>query len=136
MKSQTDKWFIRLVFVLAASVLMFETSYADEIIGTWCDKAVPNMPEYDHVITIVKSDDGKIIYKMKLQSGESGSGIELRQISARRFERIDNHIAKDNFEIIQGTGNLQLSDIYGPIRKATALANEEAIATCLKGVRP
>ena len=76
------------------------------------------------------------MFYIREQSDNSHDGIELRQISAKRFERIDDHVAKDNFTIIQGTGDLQLSDIYGPIRKATAIANEEEVKTCLKGSRP
>ena len=133
MKTTICKSFSRLVHALVIIFFLPFTAYAEEVVGTWCDQAVPTMPELDHVLEIVKTDEGKIELRMELQD-ESLTTIELHQISSGQFQRTDI-ASKDTFRIITISGNLQLSDVYGPIRQAFKLDSQETKEACLEGKR-
>ena len=110
-------------------VFLFSSiSYGQTTIGRWCDQLVPNMPQYNRVMSIVITDDSRI----ELQSDfndDSSSIKELRELSADIFEPIEARFG-ERYRISSSDGNLQLIDEDGLIRTARRLENSAQPGEC------
>ena len=114
--------------------MMVTNSFADEVVGSWCDRAVPTMPELDYVMTISRTDDGKFRLQSERQDGSSGY-TDLEEINSGYY-RDPASSTGDNLRIDSGEGELILADNYGVIRTALPISGTDEIEACLKGVRP
>ena len=114
--------------------MMVTNAFAEEVIGSWCDRAVPTMPELDYVMTISRTDDGKFRLHSKRQDGSSGY-TDLEEINSRYYRNPASSTG-DNYRIDPGEGELILADNYGVIRTALPISGSDEIKTCLKGLRP
>lgn len=119
------------LFLVAALILTLATELArsETTIGRWCDRMIPNLPEYNRTIGIVIADDGKVLLTSNLRDGSS-SVNELREMSGGIYEVIGSSTG-DKYRIVPSTGNLQLLDDDGLIRVANRLENTPHANECL-----
>ena len=112
-----------IIILVAAFVLIFATDLArsETTIGRWCDRMIPNLPEYNRTITIVIADDGKVLLTSNFKDGSS-SVNELREGLDGVYEVIGSS-SGDKYRFVASTGDLQLLDDDGLIRVASRLEN-------------
>ena len=118
--------------VIIAAVLMWafatEVAGGETTIGRWCDQMIPNIPEYDSILSIVITDNGEVVLKPRYGDGSSGE-YELRGKAGSIYERIGSS-SGDKYRIVPSTGNLQLLDDDGLIRVARRLENTPQTNEC------
>ena len=90
---------------------------------------IPNLPEYNTVMVIVITGDGKVVLKSKFSDGSS-SITELREIMGNIYEQIGSDHG-DKYRIVPSSGDLQLLDDDGLIRVARRLENTPQSKECL-----
>ncbi len=117
--------------VIFALALGFSHSvYAgDEIIvGRWCDKMIPNMPQMNSVLTLVVPSSGAPIMKAEFGDGSTTEDT-LVEKPGNVFEKAGSSFG-DKYRIVTSTGNLQLLDNDGIIRTAERLENSPRAGEC------
>ena len=102
--------------------------FAEKTIGRWCDRMIPNMPKYNHIMTIVETDDGKCVLRSKFGDGSSSTSQLIRQ-DERTFAQVDS-ASGDKYRIEATTRKLELLDRDGLIRVATPLGNTPRSGEC------
>ena len=119
-----------IVLMVAAFVLTLSTESArsETTIGRWCDRMIPNLPEYNRTIAIVVADDGKVLLTSNFRDGSS-SVDELRETSGGIYEVIGSS-SGDKYRLVPSTGDLQLLDNDGLIRVASRLENSSQRNEC------
>ena len=115
---------------LAGFLLAFATGAAgsETTIGRWCDRMIPNLPEYNRTMAIVITNDGKVMLKSKFSDGSSSIN-ELREIMGNIYEQIGSDHG-DKYRIVPSSGELQLLDEDGLIRVAGRLENTPQSKEC------
>ena len=112
----TDKLALLAIIVFVPQFACGETT-----IGRWCDRMVPNMPKFNHTMTIVAMNDGKVVLRSNFGDGSSTTS-QLREVGGDIYEQVGGS-AGDKFRIVPSTGDLQLLDNDGLIRTAKRLEN-------------
>lgn len=115
---------------LAAGFLLALTTNAagtELVIGRWCDRMIPNLPQYNSTMAII-INDGKAVLKSKFNDGSS-SIRELREATGSIYEIIGSGFG-EKYRIVPGSGDLQLIDEDGLIRVATRLENTPQSNEC------
>ena len=118
-------------FRLAVIAIMFTISgvaHAETIIGRWCDKMLPTMPQYNGIMEIVITDDGSI--ELRTRYGDGSSVISKLEEQRDGFYADIESTHGDKFRIIPADGNLQLLDNDGLIRVAVRLENTPQPGEC------
>lgn len=112
-----------IVVLVAAFVMTLATDSArsETTIGRWCDRMIPNLPEYNRTIAIDIADDGKVLLTSNFRDGSS-SVNELRETSGGIYEVIESS-SGDKYRLVPSSGDLQLLDNDGLIRIASRLEN-------------
>ena len=121
---------MRVVTVAAWFVLAFaaDAVAGETMIGRWCDRMIPNMPEKNYVMTIVITNEGKVELRSNFRDGSSGKW-ELREEAGGIYKKVGSRWG-DTYRIVPSTGNLQLLDNDGLIRIATRLGNTPKSKEC------
>lgn len=115
---------IAAVFILIAAfslTLTADLARSETTIGRWCDRMVPNLPQFNRTIAIIIADDGKVLLMSNFNDGSS-SVNELREAPGNIYEMMDSS-SGDKYRIVANTGDLQLLDDDGLIRIASRLEN-------------
>lgn len=110
------------------SVLLISPLNAETVIGRWCDKAIPNMPKWYLIHTILISDDGIPMHRLNAGDGSSTESVLLELGNETYAEQGDQH--GDKYRIVPSTGQLQLLDNDGLIRTASRLENSPQQGEC------
>lgn len=119
---------VALVACCATLMLASQGAQADMTLGRWCDRMVPNSPEFNTVMSIVLKDNGALVL-VETMHGEKARTAKLRETNGRVYEEIGSD-SGDKFRIIPSTGNLQLLDDDGLIRVARRLENQPKPGEC------
>ncbi len=117
-------------FVVVAVSIASSEAGADTVVGRWCDKMVPKMPQFNAVLTIVITNDGSAEIRSKFRDGSSGANA-LREAAGGFYEKIGSEFG-DKYRIVPTTGDLQLVDNDGLIRIAVRLENEPREGDCIQ----
>jgi len=129
--SQTSKYLLseneqlKNINAAAKSAIAEKQKKDGAVIGRWCDKMIPNNPQYNHIMEIIISKNGEVILKSKYSDGSSIS--KLQEISGGLYEKIDSD---DKFRIVENDGSLQLLDNDGLIRVAYRLESSPKQTEC------
>lgn len=46
-------------------------AYSETTIGRWCDRMLPNLPEFNRTMTLVVTDNGKVELRSNFKGGVS-----------------------------------------------------------------
>lgn len=101
---------------------------ADNIVGRWCDRMVPNLPKFSTVMTIAVTESGDLELRRMFADG-SESTARLREEGADLYFQVDSSTG-DRYRIVASTGELQLIDNDGLIRVARRLENRPTTGEC------
>ncbi len=106
---------------LLLAVVSFPAHAEPLTIGRWCDRTVPNIRDFDRVITIRLSEQGKLESYSQFADG-SELVQELEEMSGSVFS-IRESAYGDKYRVSGNSGELQLLDNDGLIRTAARLEN-------------
>lgn len=109
----------------AASVAQEEA--AELVLGRWCDRMVPNNPDYWVVLEIVS--EGDRVFRRMIEPGGNVSEAALTEQGGNVFARSDSPTG-DSYRIVPNDGALQLIDNDGLIRTARRLENQPTPGEC------
>lgn len=110
-----------LLIALGASLGFIQSAQAETTIGRWCDRMIPNMPQYNTVMEIAITGAGNVELRSNSADGSS-SAVALDEQGGGIYQQVDSHTG-DQYRIIPSDGNLQLLDDDGIIRVARRLEN-------------
>ena len=113
--------------LVGIACLYMQPASAETVIGRWCDKMVPNLPQFNSVMTIMITDEGKVELRLKFNDG-SATEVELMEAAGGVYETVGD--SGDKYRIVPNTGNLQLLDDDGLISIATRLENTPQSEEC------
>lgn len=100
----------------------------ETVVGRWCDKMVPNAPDFNGTMSLVITDDGTPEMRTKFNDG-SNRTVPLSEEGNEVYKEIGSRFG-DGFRIVPSTGNLQLLDNDGLIRTAKRLENTPRKGEC------
>ena len=109
-------------------LLLSNLAYADTTVGRWCDRTVPSMPQFNRVMTILLTQDGRVELKSEFNDGSS-SVRELQELSGNMYALTDSQ-SGERYRVIPADGSLQLLDEDGLVRTATRLENTPQAREC------
>ncbi len=115
------------LWLIGVYCLCLGSASAETVLGRWCDKVLPSLPQYNSVITIVITDEGKVMLQDRFADGYSALDQELREAAGGIYETVGTD---DKYRIVPSTGNLQLIDNDGLIRTAIRLENTPRSGEC------
>ena len=114
------------LWLIGVYCLCLGSASAETVLGRWCDKSLPSLPQHNSVMTIVITDEGKVMLRERFADG-SALEEELREAAGGIYEMAGTD---DKFRIVPSTGNLQLIDNDGLIRTAIRLENTPRSGEC------
>lgn len=117
-----------VIAIILAGVIGSNPASAETVIGRWCDKQIPTMPQYNNVMTIYVSGLGRVMMRSNYNDGSS-SVHELREMGGGVYAHIDSR-SGDKYRIVGSSGELQLLDNDGIIRTASRLENTPQRGEC------
>ena len=116
------------VAVVLLALLAMSPAYGQTLVGRWCDRMVPNLPNLNSIITIVINAQNEPEAHTKFY--DSSTAIKkLREVSGNIFSVLDSS-SGDKYRISGSTGELQLIDNDGLIRVASRLGNAPQAGEC------
>jgi hypothetical protein len=107
--------------------LLGEAAAGELVIGRWCDRVLPAMPQYNTVLEIVVGEDGEVQLRSRL--GEAVRAEPLRE-GANGLFFATRGSSGDKYRVVSRTGDLQLLDADGLIRVARRLENTPRRGEC------
>lgn len=126
----TVKKRVHLGHLLAITLLLAiaGTANAETVVGRWCDKQLPSLPQYNGILSIVVKDDGAV--ELRRRYGDGSSGITmLTELGNSTYAAVSSN-SGDKYRIVSADGNLKLLDEEGLIRVATRLSNTPKPGDC------
>lgn len=122
---------ILLLMLVMSSLLFFaiDTALAETIMGRWCDRMLPTLPQYNQVLSIIIAKDGRVVGRSEYGEGSSYM-VELWEEAGGIFSVVGSS-SGDKWRVVPNTGELQLLDDDGLIRIATRLENTPTDKECL-----
>lgn len=118
----------RIALIAFMSSVASQATASEIVVGRWCDRMLPNMPDFNRIIEIVINEDDEVIMRNDFADGSSGQD-KLEEVSGSRYVKIDSP-SGDNYRIVSSSGDLQLLDEDGLIRTATRLENKASSGEC------
>lgn len=119
---------LALAGVLLFTPLLPAEEPGETTIGRWCDRMVPNAPEYNRIMEIVITKTGEAV--LRYSSKEGSTYIDaLREADGGFYEKVESRTG-DKYRINPSSGDLQLVDNDGFIRRATRLENTPQQREC------
>lgn len=101
---------------------------AEIIIGRWCDRALPSLPQQNRTIAIVISEAHSAIARNSFADGSTNEQI-LEERSGDLYAVSDSP-SRDMYRVVASSGDLQLLDMDGIIRTARRLENTPRDGEC------
>ena len=116
------------VMLIGGLIVLPDDSFADSVVGRWCDKPLAGVPALNGVMEIVVIDDDRV--ELRVSYGDGSSKVtKLTQESATVYAEIDNQFGQ-KYKIVSSDGNLQLLDQDGLIRVTVRLENTKQEGEC------
>ncbi len=109
-------------------LLLSSFANAETAVGRWCDRAVPSMPQFNRVMTIVLTQDGHVELRSEFIDGSS-SVLELQELSGNMYA-LANSQSGERYRTISDDGSLQLLDADGLVRTALRLEDSPQTGEC------
>ena len=122
------KQLFRPIFAGIVCITLVSAVHAETVIGQWCDKQIPTMPQYNGLLEIVINDDGSV--EMRRQYGDGSSGVTKLSEQAGGIYAAVGSGSGDKYRVVPSDGNLQLLDNDGLIRVAVRLENTPSPREC------
>jgi len=116
--------------VVTVGMLLAPLAAGETVIGRWCDRMLPHLPQYNGVLEIVIPDSGSAVMRERYGDGSSRV-LELREKPGSVYEAVGAKFG-DRYRIVPATGDLQLIDNEGLIRSASRLGNTPQPRECLR----
>ena len=91
---------------------------------------IPSNPQYNRTMTIVITNDGKVVLQSAFNDGSS-SVNELRETPSGIYEKIGSSWG-DKYRVVPSSGDLQLLDDDGLVRVARRLENTPQRNECIR----
>ena len=119
---------ILLLIVIVASPA--GGALADPILGRWCDRMLPAMPEHNREITI---EIRALSDAVAISRFADGGHLEQRLVEkSRNLYWVEESPHGDGYRFVPSTGELQLIDKYGLISTAKRLGDKPTPGDCLR----
>lgn len=109
-------------------VVLVAPAHSETIVGRWCDKMIPTMPQFNNTMTIVLNDMRDTVLKRNFADGSSKIDT-LHELPNGIYEK-SNSAQGDKYKIKPNNGDLQLLDNDGLIRIAKRLENTQKSGEC------
>jgi hypothetical protein len=118
-----------MLTALSAAVLLAGVVHArDQIVGSWCDRMVPNNSRYNRVMTVYKTDDDAAMLRSVFADG-SETRSELKERPSGEYLKVGSTHG-DRYRVDKSSGNLRLIDNDGLIRVATRIGDAAGLEEC------
>lgn len=109
-------------------LLLSNFAYAETTVGRWCDRTVPSMPQFNRVMTVVLTEDGRVELRSEFNDGSS-SVRELQERPGNMYALAGSQ-AGERYRVSPADGSLQLLDEDGPVRTAARLESNPQAGEC------
>ncbi len=119
---------INVTVVVLAALIAAPAMPAEITIGRWCDRMLPNMPQYNRTIEIVIFERHSPIARNSFADGSTYEQM-LEELGGDLYAVSDSP-SRDKYRVVASSGDLQLLDEDGIIRSARRLENTPLDGEC------